>query len=65
MADTLLHGFTVGIRDVPQQGLLVRVGLPPSMSVLEPGQAADLGYALIAQANEAMLAEQAKRRSTR
>ena len=65
MADRIVAGFALGVRDVPQRGMTVSVVHTIPGLYLEPSDAADLGYALVAQANEAMLAEQAKRRSTR
>jgi hypothetical protein len=62
--DTITHGVALGIRDVPQRGMIVRVAAP-AIQGLEPADAAELGRALIALADEAMLAEQAKRRSSR
>jgi hypothetical protein len=59
----LLHGFAIGVRDVPQRGLMVRV--TPTMfggADLEPAEAAALGQALIAQAEEAVHASRARRR---
>lgn len=64
MADAVVHGVAVGIRDVPQRGMIVRLAAP-AVQGLEPAEAAELGQAIIALADEAMLAEQAKRRSTR
>jgi hypothetical protein len=60
----LLHGFALGVRDVPQRGLMVRV--TPAMfggADLEPAEAAELGQALIAQAEEAVHASRARRRA--
>jgi hypothetical protein len=62
--DTITQGVALGIRDVPQRGMVVRVAAP-AVQGLEPADAAELGRALIALADEAMLAEQAKRRSNR
>lgn len=64
MPDTITHGVAVGIRDVPQRGMVIRVA-SPAIQGLEPSEAAELGRALVAAADEAMLAEQARRRSTR
>ena len=66
MPDTITHGVALGIRDTVHRGMLIRLGVAAHVpAILEPAQAAELGHALIALADEAMLAEQAKRRSNR
>lgn len=47
MADRIVHGFAVGVRDVPGQGLLVRV-VPavPARWYLTPEQAGELAAAI-------------------
>ena len=69
MADQHLSGVSMGVRDCAGRGMQVRLMFPATRAadgqLLEPAAAAELGRALIAQADEAILAEQAKRRSTR
>lgn len=64
MADSIVYGMAVGVRDVPQKGMQVRLdaGAPYGGLMLEPREAAQLGAELIAQAEEAIHASRSTRR---
>lgn len=63
MADQIVHGVGVGVRDTPGKGMQVRLSHAPcGGALLEPAEAAELGRALIAQADEAIHASRASRR---
>ena len=61
MADQILHGIALSIRDIPNRGMLIRLAAPAT-TALEPAEAAQLGQTLIALAEDAMQAETVKRR---
>lgn len=65
MADQIVHAVLLGVRDTPGKGMQVRVDLAPVAIMLEPEQAAELGAALIAQAEEAVHASRARRRQAK
>jgi len=46
VADRLVHGFTVGVRDVPGKGLRVRVAPASPAELLTPEQAGALAAAI-------------------
>ena len=65
MADQAIRGTRMGVRDVPGAGMMVRlqqVGSPVDV-LLQPAEAAEIGRALIAQADEAIHASRAGRRA--
>lgn len=64
MADQIVSGVVVGIRDVPVKGMQVRLdaGAPYGGLMLEPREAAQLGAELIRQADEAIHASRSTRR---
>jgi len=63
VADQIVHGLALGVRDVPGQGMQVRVvEVQLGGIMLEPAEAAELGAALIAQAEDAMHASRSNRR---
>jgi hypothetical protein len=66
VAETV-HGYSLAVQDVPQRGLIVRISSPYDTSVptgvaLEPAEAAELGAALIRQAEEAVHESRRRRR---
>lgn len=63
MAERVLpSGAIVGIRDVPRQGLVVRVVVGTSIVQLEPADAAEFGEALLDLAQEAVHESRSRRR---
>jgi hypothetical protein len=63
VADAVLGSrAVVGIRDVPRQGLVVRVVLGTSAVLLEPAEAAELGQALLDLATETVHESRSRRR---
>ena len=67
MADQMLYGHRLGVRDVPHRGHVVKFGGysdPAGPTYLEPAEAAELGAALMAQAEEAVHASRARRRES-
>lgn len=64
MADSIIYGMAIGVRDVPVKGMQVRLdaGAPYGGLMLEPREAAALGAELIARAEEAIHASRASRR---
>ena len=63
MADQIVHGLALGVRDTPGHGMQVYLRTPYDMAMtLEPAEAAAVGAELIAQAEEAIHASRASRR---
>jgi hypothetical protein len=61
----LVHGFAIGVRDVPQRGLVVRVTPAQASIDLEPDEAAALAQTLWQHAEEAVHASRARRRQAK